>query len=224
MFLDLFKKELPFEWKKEQHLTYEDLKKKLFSTHVWKFLGFTKSFKVQIDVNDFTINGVLLQDGHQIVFESKKFFGTQLRWPTHKKELYVIVCCLKTWQHYFEMHKTKVLIDNISLKYFETQPRTSTKQLRWHDTLVLLDLELIHKLGWDNIIPNALSKKEEFQMEKPPTKTQALKAIFQGEGSFKWKIREVDVQDPLVQHYFKELQKWKKMKDITLKEGLFKWK
>jgi hypothetical protein len=48
--------------------------------------------------------------------------------------------------------------------------------MAWY--LVLLDLELIHKPRWDNIIPNALSKKEEFQMEKPPTKTQALRVIF----------------------------------------------
>jgi hypothetical protein len=91
------------------------------------------------------------------------------------------------------MHKTKVFTNNVILKYFETQPRTSTKQLRWHDTLTLLDVELIHKPGRDNIIPNALSKKEEFQMENLLTKTQVLRAIFQGEGSFKQKIREVDV-------------------------------
>lgn len=63
------------------------------------------------------------------------------------------------------------------------------KQLKWHGALALLDVELIHKLGWNNIIPNALSKNEKFQAEKPPTKTQALRGIFQGEGSFKWKIR-----------------------------------
>jgi hypothetical protein len=48
-------------------------KKIKLSSHVWKFLDFTKSFKVHINVNDFIINGVLIQDGHQIVFESKKF-------------------------------------------------------------------------------------------------------------------------------------------------------
>jgi hypothetical protein len=56
------------EWKEEQHLAFEDLKKKFLSTHVCKFLDFTKSFKVHIYVNDFTINGVFMQDGHQIVF------------------------------------------------------------------------------------------------------------------------------------------------------------
>jgi hypothetical protein len=118
---------------------------------------------------------VFIQDGHPIAFESKKFYGTQLWWPTHEKELYVIICCLKTWQHYLGVHETKVFIDNIFLKYFE---RASTKQLKWHDTLALLDMELIHKQGWDNVVPNALNRKEEFQVEKPLTKIQALRVIF----------------------------------------------
>jgi len=41
--------------------------------------------------------------------------------------------------------------------------------------------------------------KEEFQMEKPPTKTQALKAIFQGKSNLERKIRKAYVQNPLVQ-------------------------
>jgi hypothetical protein len=54
---------------------------------------------------------------------------------------------------------------------FKTQPKASTKQLKWHNTLASLDVELIHKLGWNNVIPNVLSRKEEFQMERPLTKT-----------------------------------------------------
>jgi hypothetical protein len=45
----------------------------------------------------------------------------------------------------------------------------------------MLDVELIHKLGHDNVVSNALNRKEEFQVEKPLTKTQTLKVIFQGE-------------------------------------------
>jgi hypothetical protein len=31
------------------------------------------------------------------------------------------------------------------VEIIQHQPRASTKQLRWHDTLVLLNVELIHK-------------------------------------------------------------------------------
>jgi hypothetical protein len=99
---------------------FEDLKNKLSSAPVLKFLNFTKLFEIHIDVNDFAISGVHMQDGRSISFESKKFYGAQLQWPTHEKKLYAIVCCLKAWQHYLGMHKTKVYMNNVSLQYFET--------------------------------------------------------------------------------------------------------
>lgn len=37
------------------------------------------------------------------------------------------------------------------------QPKAKCKQLQWHDILVLMDIELIHKPNKDNVIPNALS-------------------------------------------------------------------
>lgn len=79
--------------------------------------------------------------------------------------------CLKVWQHYLGTHKTKVFTDNVSLWHFETGLKALVEQLRWHDTLALLDVELIQKPGWDNVVPDALSRKEEFQVEKPLTKT-----------------------------------------------------
>jgi hypothetical protein len=60
----------------------------------------------------------------------------------------------------------KVFMDNTSLKYFETQLKAMTKQWHWCNTLALIDVELIHKLGWDNAILDALSCKEEYN-EKP---------------------------------------------------------
>jgi len=62
-----------------------------------------------------------MQDGHPIALKSKKLSGAQLQWLTHEKELYIVVCCVKTWQHYLGMHKTKVFTNNVSLRYFETQ-------------------------------------------------------------------------------------------------------
>jgi hypothetical protein len=41
------------------------------------------------------------------------------------------------------------------------------KQLRWHDTLALMDIKLIHNRGKYIVVPNALSHKEEYQKEMP---------------------------------------------------------
>jgi hypothetical protein len=89
---------------------------------------------------------------------------TQLRWQTH--ELFAILNYLKAWQHYSGFHKTKDFTDNVSLGYFETQPKAMTKQMWWHDTLALMDIELIHKPNKNNAVLDVLSCKEEYQGEK----------------------------------------------------------
>jgi hypothetical protein len=87
-----------------------------------------------------------------------------------------------------ESHKTKVFTDNISLRYFETQPRATAKQLRWHDTLALMDIELIHKLGKDNVVLNVLNHKEEYQGEMSWESTQIFRTMFVKKKDIKRKI------------------------------------
>jgi hypothetical protein len=64
-----------------------------------------------------------MQEGQLIVFKNKILCGAQLQWPIH-------VCCLKIWQHYLGTHKTNFFANNVSLKYFETQPKALVKQLK----------------------------------------------------------------------------------------------
>ncbi|KAL2629296.1 hypothetical protein R1flu_013982 [Riccia fluitans] len=147
--------------------------------------------------------GVLVQDAKLVAYESKKLLERESHWPTHEKELYVVVYCLKKWQHYLGLHKTKVNTDNISLKYFETMDRVTPKQLRWHDTLALMDVELIHKPGKENIVPDALSRKEEFM----PSSTQVLRVMYHGESDLKKRIRETYKQDGMAKEYLERIKK-----------------
>ncbi len=100
-----------------------------------------------------------------------------MKWLTHEKELFVVVSCLKAWQHYLGFHKTKFFNNNISLRYFEIRPKAMVKQLYWQDTLALMDIELIHKCNKENVVLNVLSRKEEYQGEMPWGSTQILRAM-----------------------------------------------
>lgn len=55
----------------------------------------------------------------------------------------------------------KVFIDNISLKYFETKTQAMPKELRWYDVIAFMSVVLIHKPRRENLVPSALSRKEE---------------------------------------------------------------
>ena len=126
-----------------------------------KYPEFDKEFEVHTDASSFAIGGVLMQDGHPVAYESRKLTGSQLRWPTHEKELYAVVHCFKSWRHYVGGRKTKVFTDNISLKYLDTKAQATSKELRWYDTIISMDVELIHKPGRHNLVSDALSRREE---------------------------------------------------------------
>ena len=57
--------------------------------------------------------------------------------------------------------KTKVFTDKISLKYFDPKAQATPEELRWYDTIISIDVELIHKPGWNNLVSDALSRRKE---------------------------------------------------------------
>ncbi len=86
------------------------------------------------------------------------------RWPTHEKEMWAVIHCLKTWGHYIGSKDVVVWTNNVTLKYFATQPKLSSKQVRWQDTLALFNVDIWHKPGKENIVPDALSRKHQFRV------------------------------------------------------------
>ncbi len=57
-----------------------------------------------------------------------------------------------------------VWTDNVTLKYFTTQPKLSSKQVRWQNTLALFNVDIRHKPEKENIVPNALSRKHQLRV------------------------------------------------------------
>ncbi len=55
-------------------------------------------------------------------------------------------------------------IDNVTLKYFATQPKLSSKQVKWQDTITLFNVDIQHKLGKENVVPDALSQKHQLKV------------------------------------------------------------
>lgn len=119
------------EWTPECDSAFSQLKDLLTSLGVLKYPKFDLPFKVHMDASGFAIGGIFIQEVRPIVYESKKLTGSQVRWPMHQKELFMVVHCLKAWKHYLGgKEKTKVYIENISIKYLETKPQVMPKELR----------------------------------------------------------------------------------------------
>jgi len=92
----LKKSAVTYDWDEACDEAFGTLKGILVKAPVLKLLNFDKDFEIHSDASDFTIGGVIVQDGRPVAFESKKLSETERRWPTHEKEMWAVIHCLKT--------------------------------------------------------------------------------------------------------------------------------
>jgi hypothetical protein len=105
-----------------------------------------------------------VQDVRPVAFESKKLSEMVRRWLTHEKEMWVVIHCFKTSGHYIGSKDVVVSTDNVTLKFFAIQPKLSSKQMRWQDTLALFNVDIRLKPEKENVVFDALSRKHQFKV------------------------------------------------------------
>ncbi len=110
----LKKSAINYKWDRACDEAFETLKDILVKTPVLKLPNFDKDFEIHSDTSDFAIRGVLVQEGRPMAFESKKLNKMERRWPTHEKEMWAVIHCLKTWGHYIGSKDVVVWTDNVT--------------------------------------------------------------------------------------------------------------
>ena len=125
-------------------------------------------------------------DGH-CIWEHEGWWLSKGDGQLMRKNFFAVMHRLKMWQQYLGSHKAKVYTDNVSLKYFETQTQMNAKSLWWQDSLLLMKVDLIHKSNLGNVVPDVLSRCEEFQELRI---IQTLWLMFASEGNLWCKIQE----------------------------------
>ncbi len=75
-----------------------------------------------------------------------------------------MIHCFKTWGHYIGFKDVVVWTNNVTLKYFVIQPKLSSKQLKWQDTLTLFNVDIWHKTGKENVVFDVLSCKHQLKV------------------------------------------------------------
>jgi hypothetical protein len=134
----LKKSAVTYDWEEGCDEAFEALKGILVKAPVLKLPDFDKDFEIHFNASDFAIGGVIVQDGRLVAFKSKKLSETKRRWPTHEKEMWAVIHCFKTWGHYIGSKDVMVWTDNVTLKYFATQPKLSSKQVRWCEPWIII--------------------------------------------------------------------------------------
>jgi len=75
-----------------------------------------------------------------------------------------MIHCLKTWGHYIGSEDVVVWTDNFTLKYFTTQPKLSSKQVRQQNTLAFFNVDIQHQPKKDNVVTDVLNRKHQLKV------------------------------------------------------------
>ena len=129
--------------------------------HVLVTPDFTKTFIVECDASRNGIGDAIMQEGHPLSFTIHPIKGKNLKTPIYEKEMLAILHDLKQWRTYLIGRHFKVKTEHYSLKYFLEQKLSLEEQLKWVTKVLEYDFEIIYKKGKQNIIADALSRKNE---------------------------------------------------------------
>ncbi|XP_071923227.1 uncharacterized protein [Coffea arabica] len=91
----IIKKNVGFQWGKEQEESFTKLKNLLTSAPILALPNFDLTFEVECDASGIGIGTVLHQNNRPLAFFSEKLSGGALNYPTYDKELYAVVRALE---------------------------------------------------------------------------------------------------------------------------------
>jgi hypothetical protein len=121
---------------------------------------------VECDVCRVGIRVVLHQE-QPIAFLSQALQGTQLLLSTYENEMLALVVVVQKWRPYLIRRHFVVRSNQHSLKYLWSQKISTTMQQRWLYKLMGFDFSVEYKKGKENIVADALSRRDEnFRLEK----------------------------------------------------------
>jgi hypothetical protein len=135
------------------------LKDKLTHAPLLQLPDFNKTFDLECDASRIGLGGVLLQERKPVAYFSKKLSGHVLNYSTYDKELYALIRCLETWQHYLWPKEFVIYSDHESLKHIRSQGKLNRKHAKWLEFIESFPYVIKHKKGKETVIADALSRR-----------------------------------------------------------------
>jgi hypothetical protein len=143
----------------QQENAFDMLKDKLTHAPLLQLPDFNKTFELESDASGIGLGGVLLQERKPVAYFSEKLSGPIMNYSTYDKELYALVRCLETWQHYLWPKEFVTHSDHESLKHIRSQVKLNRRHAKWVEFIESFPYVVKHKKGKENITADALSRR-----------------------------------------------------------------
>ena len=158
----LLRKNVKFEWNEKAETAFVDLKSRLATRPVLRPPDFSKPFCLAVDSSNVAVGGHLFQViddvEHPICFFSKKLDVHQQKYSTIEKEALGLVLAVRAFNIYFGSSRVQVFTDHNPLVFLNKMCNHNQRLLRWSLELQEYCLEIQHRAGKDNLLPDLLSR------------------------------------------------------------------
>nr|GEU59189.1 retrotransposon protein, putative, Ty3-gypsy subclass [Tanacetum cinerariifolium] len=155
----LMRKGEKFVWNEEREKSFEELKRRLFSSLVLTLPSGIGGYQIYSDASKKCLGCVLMQHGKVIAYASRQLKPYEENYPTHDLELAIVVFALKIWRHYLYGETCDIITDYKSLRYIFTQKELNMRQRHWLKLLKDYDANIQYHPGKANVVADALSRK-----------------------------------------------------------------
>lgn len=159
---NLLRKGVKFTWTDQTEKAFLDLKSRLASRPILRPPNFDLPFSLAVDASNVAIGANLFQviEGieHPIAYYSKRLDVHQQRYSTVEKEALALVSAVRVFSVYFGTQPITVYTDHSPLQFVQRMSNFNQKLLRWALELQQYNLNIAHRAGKHNLIPDILSR------------------------------------------------------------------
>jgi hypothetical protein len=135
------------------------LKDMLTHAPLFQLPNFYKTFELECDASGIGLGGALMQKRNPVSYFYETLSGPILNYSTYDKELYALVRCLETWQHYLWPKEFVIHSDHESLKYIRSQGKLNRRHAKWVEFIESFPYVIKHKKVKENVIADDLSRR-----------------------------------------------------------------
>lgn len=205
-----------FGWSGAATKAFEKLKKAMVTAPVLAMPNFELPFVVETDASGHGVGAVLMQQRPVAYFS--RILGPRAQGRSiYEKEMMAMCLAVQRWKHYLLGRHFIIRTDQQSLRFVMQQREVGADYQKWVSKLIGFDFEIQYKPGFSNRVADALSRKQEGEVE--------FGALVATQG-VDWTELQAEVQrDSILQRIIQELQtNDKKHVNFSIIEGRLLYK
>ena len=121
----LTKKDVPWQWNKEQQEAFNTIKKVFCTESILKVYDPDLSTCLECDASGFATGGILSQkhdDGlwHPVAYRSESMSKEERNYEIYNREMLGLICALEDWQHFLEGIEFDIITDHKNMEWWAT--------------------------------------------------------------------------------------------------------